>query len=43
MLREHILGTWTLVSFEAIDVDTSTKSYPLGPDAQGLIMYTEDG
>jgi hypothetical protein len=43
MLREEFLGTWTLVSFEGIDLETSEKRYPLGPDAVGLIMYTEDG
>ena len=42
-LSEQILGTWTLASFEGVDVNTSEKSYPLGPDAEGFIMYLEDG
>jgi Lipocalin-like domain len=42
-LRDEILGTWQLVSFVAQDNRGGAASYPLGPDAVGLIMYTPDG
>ena len=42
-LSEQILGTGRLASFEGVDVDTSEKRYPLGPGAEGFIMYLEDG
>ena len=42
MLRDEITGTWRLLSYEARSSDGSV-SYPLGRDAVGYIMYTEDG
>ena len=42
MLRDEITGTWRLLSYEARGSDGSV-SYPLGRDAVGYIMYTEDG
>jgi hypothetical protein len=42
-LRATIVGAWTLVSYESTAVDGSDLHYPLGSDAQGIIMYTADG
>ena len=43
MLHEAVLGTWELVSYTAQDNHGGPMTYPLGPDALGLIMYTGDG
>ncbi len=43
MLRSDVLGTWELVSYSAHNGHGGPISYPLGPDALGLIMYTADG
>jgi hypothetical protein len=40
MLRDDVLGTWELVSYIAQDNHGGLVTYPLGPDALGLIMYT---
>jgi len=42
-LRTNLIGAWTLQSYEADSIDGSTVTYPLGIDAQGIIMYTPDG
>jgi hypothetical protein len=42
-LRTNLIGAWTLQSYEARSIDGSTVIYPLGVDAQGIIMYTPDG
>ena len=42
MRSEEIVGTWTLVSFEAHGADGAI-SYPLGRDAIGYLMYSADG
>ena len=43
MLHHAVLGTWELVSYTAEENDGGPVTYPLGPDALGLIMYTGDG
>ncbi|MFZ0903719.1 MAG: lipocalin-like domain-containing protein, partial [Mycobacterium sp.] len=43
MLRTEVLGAWELVSYTAQDTHRGPITYPLGPDALGLIMYTADG
>jgi hypothetical protein len=43
MLHDAVLGTWELVSYTAQDNRGGPITYPLGPDALGLIMYTGDG
>jgi hypothetical protein len=43
MLRNAIQGTWELVSYIAQDNHGGPITYPLGPDALDLIMYTADG
>jgi hypothetical protein len=41
MQRDDILGAWLLASYTA---DAAGEvSQPLGPDPQGIIMYTADG
>lgn len=37
-----LVGTWRLVSWENRSAD-GTISYPLGEDAVGFILYTDDG
>ena len=36
-------GTWHLVRWEIAYDDGRATSYPFGPDASGLILYTPDG
>jgi hypothetical protein len=42
-LRTNLIGAWTLQSYEAHSINGSNVTYPLGIDAQGIIMYTPDG
>ena len=42
-LRDQLIGAWKLVSYVEKPVDGSADSYPLGENAQGIIMYTPDG
>jgi Lipocalin-like domain len=42
MTSNPLVGTWRLVSWENRSAD-GTISYPLGRDAVGLIVYTDDG
>lgn len=42
MANNPFLGTWRLISYRAVD-ESGTTMYPMGPDAEGLIMYTADG
>ncbi|HEX3968507.1 MAG TPA: lipocalin-like domain-containing protein [Edaphobacter sp.] len=41
-IREKLLGSWSLVSWEEHQA-AGGVSYPLGADAVGQLMYTEDG
>jgi hypothetical protein len=38
-----LLGVWKLVRWEIAYDDGRPPSYPFGPDASGLILYTHDG
>jgi hypothetical protein len=38
----QLVGSWRLVRWENRDAD-GTITYPMGPDAQGYIMYNPDG
>lgn len=40
--RSLLLGAWTLVSWSEL-LPSGGVEYPLGPDARGLLTYTEDG
>lgn len=42
-LAQYIQGAWILESYESLDGDGAHVGYPLGPDAQGIIMYTANG
>lgn len=42
-LRTQLVGTWRLVSYETRSIATGTVWHPLGEDACGLLLYTEDG
>jgi hypothetical protein len=42
-LRDQLIGAWKLVSYKEIPVDGSEPFEPLGPEPQGIIMYTPDG
>ena len=39
----ELLGAWTLESWSLVYEDGRPPEYPLGIDAQGIIMYTPDG
>jgi hypothetical protein len=41
-MSNPLVGTWRLVSWENRSAD-GTISYPLGKDAVGFILYTDDG
>lgn len=40
---KDLLGTWRLESWSLVYDDGRPPEFPLGHDAQGLIMYTADG
>ncbi|MFJ4849627.1 MULTISPECIES: lipocalin-like domain-containing protein [unclassified Streptomyces] len=42
-LTDQVVGTWQLVSFTAENTEHPGITYPFGPDATGIIMYTADG
>ncbi|KAI4161795.1 MAG: hypothetical protein LQ342_004628 [Letrouitia transgressa] len=43
-LRSQIVGAWELVKYSAPkEQDRKNNVYPMGEDAQGIIMYTPDG
>jgi len=41
-LREQLIGTWRLVSYETRGEDGSI-AHPMGQDLAGFILYTTDG
>jgi hypothetical protein len=41
-MTDFLTGTWNLVAWRRIAADNSV-SYPLGTDAHGLLVYTENG
>jgi hypothetical protein len=43
-LRDQLMGAWELVEYSAFPIDDpSKKIFPMGKDAQGIIMYTHNG
>ncbi|PVH69708.1 hypothetical protein DL98DRAFT_661541 [Cadophora sp. DSE1049] len=43
-IRTQLIGAWELISYCAYKVDDpSERIFPLGPEAQGMIMYTPSG
>jgi Lipocalin-like domain len=41
--RPEILGAWRLVSYEVRAMDGTIIDYPFGEDADGFLVYTDDG
>ena len=41
-IRDRIVGAWQLLEY-SLTSDEGDVHYPLGPNAQGLIIYTLDG
>ena len=39
---KHLLGAWRLVSWSLVYADARPPEFPMGEDAQGIIMYTPD-
>ena len=42
-IAEDVIGAWRLVSYIAEDADGANRTYPLGEDAHGIIIYTASG
>lgn len=43
-LRDQLTGSWELIKYYAyLPSDPSDVYYPMGPEATGIIMYTNDG
>ncbi|MZE70490.1 lipocalin-like domain-containing protein [Streptomyces sp. SID5789] len=42
-LRAALVGTWRLVSYEAVAVDDGEVVHPFGERPLGLLVYTPDG
>ena len=38
-----LIGAWRLVRWSLVYADGRAPDYPLGEDAQGILMYTADG
>ncbi|MBT2728499.1 lipocalin-like domain-containing protein [Bacillus sp. ISL-75] len=41
-LKDAVVGIWSLVSYEVSDID-GNRTYPMGEDATGFIMYHPEG
>jgi hypothetical protein len=41
-LRERLMGSWRLLSYEVRDRVGARVGYPLGDDATGCLLYTAD-
>lgn len=42
--RDQLIGAWTLIEYSANSPsDENDKIWPMGKNAQGIIMYTPDG
>ena len=43
-ILSSLVGAWSLVSYCAPSIDNpADMAYPLGPDAEGILLYTQDG
>ncbi len=42
-LRDQLIGSWKLLSYEERPVDGSPSFYPMSENPMGIIMYTPDG
>jgi hypothetical protein len=43
ILRDQLVGAWTLNSCVERDIETGLENYPFGERPLGLILYTPDG
>ncbi len=43
LLREQLVGAWSLSSFVERDIETGVENHPFGERPLGLILYTPDG
>jgi hypothetical protein len=43
MRLNDMIGTWRLIAYTAQDDQGGEPHHPLGPDADGFLMYTQDG
>jgi len=41
-IRAGLVGAWRLLTWESID-DAGAVDHPMGPDAEGVVVYTPDG
>ncbi|KAJ5371781.1 hypothetical protein N7517_003787 [Penicillium concentricum] len=41
--RQSLVGTWILVEYKATDTETGQVIHPMGPKAQGFLIYSADG
>jgi Lipocalin-like domain len=42
-IAEDVIGAWRLVSYVVEDADGGNRTYPLGEDAHGVIIYAPSG
>lgn len=43
-IRDRLVGAWEMIEYCAhLPDDESNKKYPMGQEAQGILMYTADG
>ncbi len=42
-LKERLVGTWTLQSYEERNTETGETNHPMGEHATGFIIYSDDG
>ncbi|KAJ5382316.1 hypothetical protein N7517_000227 [Penicillium concentricum] len=41
--RQSLVGTWSLVEYKAVRADNGFISHPMGPKAQGFLIYSPEG
>ncbi|KAJ5154651.1 uncharacterized protein N7500_010090 [Penicillium coprophilum] len=41
--RQGLVGTWSLIEYKAVRADNGLVSHPMGPKAEGFLIYTPDG
>jgi hypothetical protein len=41
--RQSLIGTWSLVEYKAVRADNGFTSHPMGPKAQGFLIYSPEG
>ncbi|CAI7590778.1 unnamed protein product [Penicillium glandicola] len=41
--RQNLIGTWALVEYKVVNIETGHVTYPMGSNVQGFLMYSADG